>query len=329
MPTPTDQDQSDLPTPRPISIVRTRGDRVFRRLATGAGLATFVILALIGLFLLLEALPALKDQGWKFFTNFEWNPPPRGTTFGIGAVMYWTVVVATISLVIAVPVSIATALFITEYAPPWLGRPLTSLVDLLAAVPSLIYGMWGVLFLNPRMIGLSEWLSTHLGFIPIFEVHNDAFGNSAFVGGSILSLMVIPICTAVMREVFSQAPAGEKEGALALGGTRWGMIRAVVLPFGKGGIVGASMLGLGRALGETIVLALVLSPSFLISPRILERGANSVGALIANNFGEGGSGLGLNALMAAGLSLFLLTLVVNTLASVVVARSRSGQGVEI
>lgn len=314
---------------REIIVVRTRGDRIFRRLATGAGAATLAILGLIGLFLLIEAWPALRSQGLAFFTRFEWAPPPKGTEFGIAAILYWTVAIALIALVIAVPVSIAAGLFITEYAPRRLRRALTSLIDLLAAVPSLIYGMWGLLFLQQRMVGLSGWLNDHLGFIPIFKVHDAAYGSSALIAGTVVSLMILPICTAVIREVFSQAPPGEKEGALALGGTRWGMIRAVVLPFGRGGIIGGAMLGLGRALGETIAVALIISPSFLISPRIAERGANSVGALIANNFGEAGSGMGLNALMAAGLVLFFLTLGVNTVASVVVARSRSGQGVEI
>ncbi len=320
---------SPAPKRREIVVVRTRGDRIFRRLATGAGGATLAILGLIGLFLLLQAWPALRSQGLAFFTRFEWAPPPKGTEFGIAAILYWTIVIALIALVIAVPVSIAAGLFVTEYAPRRLRRALTSLIDLLAAVPSLIYGMWGLLFLQQRMVGLSHWLNDHLGFIPIFKVNNEAFGSSALIAGTVVSLMILPICTAVIREVFSQAPPGEKEGALALGGTRWGMIRAVVLPFGRGGVIGGAMLGLGRALGETIAVALIISPSFLISPRIAERGANSVGALIANNFGEAGSGLGLNALMAAGLVLFFLTLGVNTVASVVVARSRSGQGVEI
>jgi phosphate transport system permease protein len=310
-------------------VVRTRGDRIYRRLATGGGAATLLLLGLIGLFLFLQAWPALKDQGLSFFTRFEWAPPPKGTEFGIAAIMYWTVVIAVIALVIAVPISIAAGLFITEYAPLRLRRPLTSLIDLLAAVPSLIYGMWGLLFLQPRMVGLSHWLNDHLGFIPIFKVNSEAYGSSALIAGTVVSLMILPICTAVIREVFSQAPPGEKEGALALGGTRWGMVRAVVLPFGRGGIIGGAMLGLGRALGETIAVALIISPSFLLSPRIAERGANSVGALIANNFGEAGTGMGLNALMAAGLMLFILTLGVNTMASVVVSRSRSGQGVEI
>jgi phosphate transport system permease protein len=318
-----------VPSAREVTVVRTRGDLVYRRMAKGAGAATLLLLGLIGTFLLLEAWPALKDQGFGFFTHFEWAPPPKGTEYGIAAIMYWTVAIAAVALTIAVPASIAAALFITEYAPARLRRLLTSLIDLLAAVPSLIYGMWGLLFLQPRMVGISHWLGDHLGFIPIFKVSNDAVGSSTLIAGTIVSLMVLPICTAIIREVFSQAPPGEKEGALALGSTRWGVIRSVVLPFGRGGIIGGAMLGLGRALGETIAVALIISPNYLITPRIVERGSNSVGALIANNFGEAGSGLGLNALMAAGLMLFIVTLSVNTVAAVVVGRSRSGAGVEI
>jgi phosphate transport system permease protein len=201
-------------------------------------------------------------------------------------------------------------------------------------VPSLIYGLWGFFFLQPRIINLSKWLADHLGFIPIFKVPAEGelnvglFPGSTFIAGVVVSLMVIPICTSVMREVFSQAPAGEKEGALALGGTRWGVVRHVVLPFGRGGIIGGSMLGLGRALGETIAVTLIISVSFQPRLGILEQGSNSIAALIALKFSESNN-IGISALMAAGLALFVITLLVNTLASIVVARSRSGEATEI
>jgi phosphate transport system permease protein len=315
-----------VPTaPREISVVRTPGDRFYRRLAKSAGGATFVLLGLIGLFLLLQAWPALKDQGLSFFTRFEWAPPPKGTVYGIAAIMYWTVAIAIVALSIAVPISIAAALFITEYAPSRVRRPLTSLIDLLAAVPSLIYGMWGLLFLQPRMVGISHWLSDHLGFIPIFKVNNDAVGSSTFIAGTVVSLMVLPICTAIIREVFSQAPPGEKEGALALGGTRWGMIRSVVLPFGRGGIIGGAMLGLGRALGETIALALTLGGTNIIGLDIIGNGGNSIAANIANKFGEAGD-TGRSALIASGLVLFGITLVVNMTARAIIYRRREFVG---
>jgi phosphate transport system permease protein len=319
----------ELPAHRRIYLNPNRSDRAFRGVVRGAGFLTFVILALIGTFLLLKALPAFKQTGFSFFTEKVW--PPTFTTqsrFGILALLFGTVEIAVIALVLAVPVSIATALFIAEYAPPALRRPLTSLIDLLAAVPSLIYGLWGFFFLQPRMVGLSSWLNHHLGWIPIFKVDQQNFTSSPFIAGTVVALMVVPIATSVMREVFSQAPPAEKEGAMALGGTRWGMIRTVVLPFGRGGMIGGSMLGLGRALGETIAVAIIISPTFGISTHILQSGANTIAANIALKFGES-SGLALSALMATGLVLFAFTLVVNMVASLIVSRSRSGRGVEI
>jgi len=321
-----------VPSPREVVALRTKGDRVFRGVATGAGSFTLILLVLIGTFLFLRAMPAFKDAGWSFFTQTDWVPPPRGTStsYGVLALLYWTVVIAIIAMVIAIPVSMAAALFITEYAPRWLKGPLTSLIDLLAAVPSLIYGMWGAAYLRPRMVGISEWLGRYLGFLPIFKPTTafPIYGPSAFVAGVVVSLMVVPIVTSVVREVFTQVPPGEKEGALALGGTRWGMVRAVVLPFGRGGIIGGSMLGLGRALGETIVILLIVSPLFQIRANIIEAGAIPVAPLIANSFGES-SGIALSALLAAGFVLFVVTLLVNVGASAVIQRSRSGSGVEI
>jgi phosphate transport system permease protein len=315
--------------PRSIVLRRTGPDRFFRGATLAAAMTTLVVLVLIGLFLFLKSLPALRAAGWRFFTTLNLPPDVSPTDhFGIAALIYGTVEISVIALFFAVPISIATALFINEYAPGPMKRPLTSLVELLAAVPSLIYGLWGFFYLQPHMLGMSQWLSTHLDFIPLFKVNEPLFTSSPFIAGTVVSLMVIPISTAVMREVFSQAPRSEKEGALALGATRWGMIRTVVIPFGKGGMIGGAMLGLGRALGETIAVAIILSPVFTITPHILQSGGNSIPAIIALRFSESG-GLSLSVLMAAGLTLFLLTLAVNTLASIVVARSRSGMGVEI
>ena len=314
---------------REISVARTRGDRIYRRMARLSGLTAFLIMGLIGLFLAIRAMPALREAGFSFFTEQDWRPDVTNPQFGIAAIIYGTFVIAIIALCIAVPFSLATALFLTEFTPRRLQRPLGALVDLLAAVPSLIYGMWGLFFLQPKLLGLEKWISSYFGFIPIFKTSSLTFlSSSPFIAGVVVSLMIVPICTSVMREVFSQAPPAEREGALALGATRWGMIRTVVLPFGRGGIVGGSMLGLGRALGETIAVAIIISPIFEITPRILQTGANTVASLIALRFGESKE-LGLSALMAAGLALFGVTLVVNMLASVVVSRSRSGKGVEI
>ncbi len=288
-----------------------------------------MLLVLIGLFLVLQSVPAFNLQGLSFFTTLAWQPDGTRHQFGIAAVIYWTLVIAVIALVIAVPVSIATALFINEFAPRRTRRALTALVDLLAAIPSIIYGIWGLAFLVTYLVQFSGWLSDNASFFPIFQTDIPLYAGSAFVAGVVVSLMVQPICTSVMREVFAQAPPAEREAALALGATRWGMIRTVVLPFGAGGIIGGSMLGLGRALGETIAVALVISPVTFISPHILQAGANSVASLIALQFGESSQTYGIPALMAAGLSLFVVTLVVNFIASLIVARSRSGKGVEI
>src|SRR5262249_32962013 len=193
---------------------------------------------------------------------------------------------------------------------------------------SLIYGLWGLFWLQPRLRPVSAWLSHHLAFIPIFKARPGNYTSSTFIAGVVVSLMVLPICTAVMREGVSQAPPGEKEGALALGGTKWGMIRTVVLPFGRGGIVGGSMLGLGRALGETIAVALIISRTFEPTIRILDGAGNSIAAQIALQWNES-SPFGQSALLAAGLALFTITLIVNFFASLVVSRSRSGAATEI
>jgi phosphate transport system permease protein len=288
-----------------------------------------LILALIGLFLVMRAAPAFRETGFSFLTTQKWQPDGLTHQYGIAAILFWTVSIAVIALLIAVPVSIAGALFINEYAPRRLRRPLVSLVDLLAAIPSVIYGIWGLAFLQPHLVPVSRWLSDYLGFIPVFATSSENFAGSAFIAGIVVSLMVLPICTSVIREVFSQTPPGEKEAALALGASRWGMIRTVVLPFGRGGIIGGSMLGLGRALGETIAVALIISPIYFISPHVLQSGANSIAALIALQFGEASQQRGIPALMAAGLTLFVVTLIVDFLASLIVARSRSGKGVEI
>ena len=313
---------------RPVTR-RSGADRWFRGVVTGAGAFTLLLMGLIGLFLLVRSMDALRAAGPSFLTTAAWEPD--GGAFGIAAVLLGTALIAVVALALAVPVAIAGSIFITNYAPARMRTPLVWLVDLLAAVPSLIYGLWGRAYLQPKIIPISDWLSTHLGFIPFLDADRAAgFAASTFVASVVVALMVLPICTAVMREVFSQAPPGEKEGALALGGTRWGVIRTVVIPFGRGGMVGASMLGLGRALGETIAITLIISPTFDLGrlTRILETGGNSIASLIALRFSESSS-FGISALMAAGLTLFVITLLVNAAASVVVARSRSGAATEI
>ena len=257
--------------------------------------------------------------------------------FGISAVLLGTVLIAAVAVAVAFPISLGTALYITEVAPTWLKPTLIALVDLMAAVPSVVYGLWGAKLLQGQVIGLSRWINTWFGWLPIFSVNgadpndplssNTVYSASIFIAGIVVAMMVMPIQCVVMREVFSQVPVGEREGAFALGSTRWGMIRVVSLPFGRGGIIGGSMLGLGRALGETIAVLLILSPRYTLSLHVIEAGGNSVSYLIASLYNEA-SGVGLSALFAAGLALFGMTLVVNFTASWFVARSRSGASSE-
>ena len=316
--------------PRRIALSRSRSDRVFRGVSQTAGGLTLVILVLIGVFLIVRALPAFRQNGIVgFLTTFEWNPEGIGHESGVGAILYWTLVIAVIAMLIAVPIAIGSALFVTEYAPRRMRRTLTSLFDLMAAIPAIVFGVWGFFFLQPRLLNVARWLTENLGFIPGFKTVSDNFAGSAFIAGTLVAIMLLPTAASVIREVFAQTPQGEKEAALALGGSRWEMIRAVVLPFGRGGIIGGAMLGLGRALGEAIAVAIVINPIFLVNPYPLQTGANSVGAMIANRFGDSSQAYGLPALMAAGFVLFMVTLIVNTAASLIVRRSRSGSGVEI
>lgn len=329
------RDPDVVPEPRDLSSRRDGGDTIFTRGAIATGLFVLAVMAGVGIFLLSEGIEALRVSGWGFLTTAEWFPD-RGV-FGIAAVMVGTVMIALVAVSISMPVSLGTALFIVEVAPARLRSTLVALVDLMAAVPSVVYGLWGAYFLQGKILGLSRWIEKWFGWIPIFDVRGADPGNpladmtvysaSTFIAGVVVALMVIPIQCSIMREVFSQVPVGEREGAFALGATRWGMIRIVSLPFGRGGIIGGTMLGLGRALGETIAVYLIISPRFDVNFNVLEAGSNSVSSLIALRFGEAG-GISLSALMAAGLALFAVTLVVNFTASIFVARSRSGAASE-
>ena len=305
-------------------------DTVFRNVATSSGVITVGVMLAVGLFLGFRAITAIDVAGWSFLTEQSWSPETQ--TFGVAAVLFGTVTIALVALSISVPLSIGTALLISMVVSERVRRFLISLVDLMAAVPSVIFGLWGVFFLQENIIPVSRWISSVLGWIPIFSVTNDAgqalsdasaFTSSAFIAGIVVSLMVVPTQTSIMREAFMQTPIGEREGALALGATRWAMITTVVLPFGKGGMIGGTMLGLGRALGETIAVYMIISPVFVINWQVLKTGTNSVSSLIALRYGEA-SEFGISALMAAGLVLFLITLVINFAASAIVARSRSG-----
>lgn len=320
----------DQDAPRTIRSRSTVTDVVFLSLSRSAGGITVGILLAVGLFLTLRAGSAINTAGFSFITEQKWSPETG--QFGVAAVLFGTLTIAVVALSVSFPLSIATALLISMVVTDRLRGVLISIIDLMAAIPSVIFGLWGVFFLQANVIPVSEWISTYFGWIPIFAVtgedgarltESSAFTSSAFIAGIVVALMIVPTQTSVMREAFMQTPVGEREGALALGATRWGMITTVVLPFGRGGIIGGTMLGLGRALGETIAVYMIISPIFTINWQVLKTGTNSVSALIALRYGEA-TEFGLSALMAAGLALFLITLVINFTASTIVARSRSG-----
>jgi phosphate transport system permease protein len=316
-------------TPRVIVQEPSEIDKWFDRVTLWSGLVVLVLLTLVGLFLLLRSQDAFSVTGvWRFLTRAEWRTDVKPARIGVLGLLTGTVLVAATAILIALPFGVIAALYITEYSSARTRRYLTALVDLLAAIPSLLYGIWGFRLLSPEIAPLSAWLTKHLGWIPIFHTDTGArFTGSIFIAGIVVALMTLPIIASVVREVFAQTPPGEKEAALALGSTRWGMIRSVVLPFGRGGIIGGTMLGLGRALGETIAVLLILPQVAQVVWHVLQNGGATISGFIANRAGS--DAFTTSGLMAAGLVLFVLTLATNMVASVVVSRSRSGQGVEL
>ena len=303
------------------------GDRVFKALAAGSGGILLVVMAAIAIFLIWKAIPAFTDNSGNIFTTQSWNPQATPPFFGMAAVFFGTVMSSFIALLIGVPIAIGIALFISNYASRRAATTLGAIVDLLAAVPSLVFGMWGLYFLIPNTQGFQQWLSVYFGWIPIFNNQTattaSQFGKSLLIAGVVLAIMIIPIVSAVCREVFLQVPRETIDAAWALGATKWEMIRTAVLPFGRAGIISAAMLGLGRALGETIAVALVLNSGFVINWHITEPGGDTFASTIALKFGEsGGNPVAIAALIAAGLFLFVITLVVNSIARVVIARRK-------
>jgi phosphate transport system permease protein len=317
--------------PRRVRVRRGPSDVSFRVLTHTGGVAVLALMSLVGLFLGIRGSEAIVAAGPSFLTEQAWEP--NSHRFGVAAVLFGTISIALVAIVIAVPLALGTATYISEYAPVRLQRMLIGVVDLMAAIPSVVYGLWGMFWLEGQVIPIAQFLSTYLGWIPILRVSEfdpadplaspTVFTASAFIAGLVVAMMVAPIAASIMREVFAQAPIGEREGALALGSSRWGMIRSVVYPFGLGGIVGGTMLGLGRALGETVAVYLVISPIFAINWEVLATGTNSISALIALRYGEA-TPFELSGLMAAGLVLFAITMLINFAAGFVMQRSRSG-----
>jgi phosphate transport system permease protein len=321
--------------PRRLSSGLQPSDRIFHGGVTSIGMVVLALTGAIGLFLGYQSIPTLHHYGLRFFTQTQWLP--QLDKIGIAAVLVGTVEVALVAMVVAFPLALMFALFITDYAPKRMKSWLISTVDLMAAVPSIIYGLWGFFLLQPHAINLARWLSQYFGWFPLFHVDTDPnaavwqqsrYTSSAFIAGLAVSMMAIPLACAIMRGVFDQAPLGEREAAMALGGTRFGVARTVVLPFAKGGVIGGTMLALGRALGETAAVLIIISPAYAIKPRVLEAGTQTTSALIAGNFGNATKSQ-LSALLTAGFVLFLITLAVNSVAAVFIRRSRSGTGTEI
>jgi phosphate transport system permease protein len=319
-------DAPPLAAASPISGASVRrGDRVFGGLSKYAGITVLVIMAAIAAFLIWRAIPSLTNNSANFLTEQSWNPDGNPPVFGIAALLFGTLVSASIAMLLAVPVGIGIALFIVLYAPRRLASALAFITDLLAAVPSIIFGLWGLQVLMSSSEGVQRWMNDYLGWTIVFKNSLDLYGKSLFIASLVLAIMILPTVAAVSREVILQVPPGHKEAALALGATRWEMVRMAVFPFAKPGMISAAMLGLGRALGETIAVALILSAAFTVNIHLTEPGGNTFAANIALKWNEAGSN-GLSALIASGLVLFFLTLSVNMIARWIIARRAEFSG---
>jgi phosphate transport system permease protein len=304
--------------PRAIPTKSRVGDRIFRGMARGAGVFTMLIMAIIAVLLFVDGWPAITRAGFgSFFTSKTFSATDGGN---IATLIYGTAVVALVAMVLATPIALGTALYIHLYAPGRIRRALILIIDLLAAVPSIIFGLWGFYYLQPHLVSSTRWINDNLSFIPIFKNGSGIRGGSLFLAGLVVAIMVVPIMTAVSRDVLSRVPTALVEGGSALGGTRAAVIHTVILPYGRNGIVGAALLGLGRALGETVAVFAVLAPSAVITSQLTAPGGNTISAAIALFFNNA-SHNGKQTLIAAGLTLFVLTLLVNQLARMIVARS--------
>jgi len=297
--------------------VKRRGDVVFFALARAAGITILVALAGVAIFLTLEGAPALTA------------PPAAlegksGIVLYVWPLLYGTLLAALLAMLIATPLAIGVALVISHYAPRRLSKTIAYVIDLLAAVPSVVYGLWGIDFLGTRVIGFYAWLEDNLGFLPFFKGPATS-GRTILTAGIVLAVMALPIITAVTREVFSQTPTLHQEAALALGATRWEMIRMTVFPYARSGMISATMLGLGRALGETMAVAMVLSATGVVTVNLISTtNPSTIAANVALNFGEA-SGLKVNVLIFSGLVLFVVTFAVNFAGRAIAARGVKGE----
>jgi len=323
------------PTPREMTVIYSRADRIFRRIVTAGALTSLLLLGLIASFLILRSAETFREFGINFITGSEWfsagedplggadvasSEAGDGSVFSIGPMILGSIIVALIAMTFAVPLAIGGALYIEFYAPRSIHRFLVSMLDLAAAIPSLIFGLWGIEVFTNFGVRWATLLNDRLGFIPIFSVEFENFGRSPFVAGCVLAALVVPITTSVAREVYSRTPRDLIDTCYALGGSKWGAIRAVVMPYGRSGVIAGAMLGLGRALGETVAIYLMLNLVFKYSYQVLDSAGGNVASMIALKFGEA-TDKEISALIASGLVLFIITLIVNMIASSIVQRT--------
>lgn len=312
-----------IPAPREITTKPRRSDQIFRVVVTIGGMTSLVILGLIALFLSLKGISVLRIEKLSFLTESKWEVLLDGegkvaeSTFGLGAMLIGTFLAALIAVIVGVPIAVLSALYLTFYSRGPIKKFLISLIDLMAAFPSLLFGFWGFIVLMSSAEYWAKLLNKYLGFIPFFDVPAPIFERSPFIAGLVLAIMIIPIVTAISREIFDQTPLDRVQAAYALGASKLAMIRAVVIPYGRGGVVGGSMLGLGRAMGETVAVYTVLNVVYQINWQVLFGAGGNVASLILLKFGEAGPDE-VNALMAAGLVLFLLTLTVNAISDLLI-----------
>jgi phosphate transport system permease protein len=317
-------EQKQTPEPRVITTELRFTDKLFRGIVTGGGLISLVILGLIGFFLIYNGFEAIRNAGLSFLTGFDWiDAVPENeqlASYGIGAMLYGTIVTGILALLMGVPIAVGTALFLSYYAPEWLKKPMVVVVDVMAAIPSIVYGLWGFFVLMPHAEYWAKLIHKYFGFIPFFDMPAPVYTRSPFIAGLVLAIMITPIVTAISREVFAQTPLERIQAAYALGATKWSMIKAVVFPYGRGGVVGGAMLGLGRALGETVAVYTVLNLVYDIRIEVLLSAGGNVASMIVNKFGEADF-VELQALMAAGFVLFLVTLIVNFSANYIINKT--------
>ena len=307
------------PQPARAPAVRRLGDRVFAGMSSGAAIVILLVLAGVAIFLTVQGIPGMvaspdEVKSGQHFLPYVWP------------LVYGTLLAATLALLLSVPVAIGVALYISHFAPRRLAALMGYLIDLLAAVPSVVYGLWGIGFLAGKLVPGYEWLHAHLGFLPFFSGDPSATGRTILTASIVLAVMILPIMTAICREIFLQTPRLHEEAALALGATRWEMARLAIFPYARSGIVSGAMLGLGRALGETMAVAMVLSASGVVTLNLISStNPSTIAANIALSFKEA-SGLSVNALIASGLVLFVITFLVNFAARLIVDRRKDFSG---